>query len=120
MCESCNCGCARVGGGVWWVRFPSAVIFFPCSCAGLVWASEHFIPASFLFSGRHLGPKVVGWARAFLCGRLQCVSINGITSAFNKVTSGIPLGIVMGPLCLLLYINDLPDVVKTSNMCLFA
>ena len=67
-----------------------------------------------------LGPKVVDWTRAFLCGRLQCVSINGSMSSWNKVTSGIPQGTVMGPLCFLLYINDLPDVVKTSSMCLFA
>ena len=67
-----------------------------------------------------LGPKVVEWVKGFLCGRLQSVSINGTMSTWKKVTSGIPQGTVMGPLCFLMYINDLPDEVITSNICMFA
>ena len=45
--------------------------------------------------------------------------INGCISESVPVTSGIPKGSFLGPLLFVIYINDLPDSVK-SNMYLFA
>ena len=47
------------------------------------------------------------------------MTVNGSTSNWAKVISGIPQGSVLGLLLLVLYINDLPDNVK-SEALLFA
>ena len=44
--------------------------------------------------------------------------LNGDTSTELPVSSRIPQGSVLGPILLLLYINDLPDNIK-SNVRLF-
>ena len=63
--------------------------------------------------------KILSWIEAFLSGREQVVRVNGELSNPEPVISGIPQGSVLGPLLFVLYINDLPDVVK-SNILLFA
>ena len=45
--------------------------------------------------------------------------LNGNCSDELQVSSGVPQGSVLGPNLYLLYINDLPDSLK-SQVCLFA
>ena len=67
----------------------------------------------------NLGEEMISWIRHFLSGRKQQVSINGANSNWQEVTSGIPQGSVIGPILFVIYINDLPDLVK-SSVYLFA
>lgn len=59
------------------------------------------------------------WINAFLSDRTQSVVLEGEESEHVSVTSGVPQGSVLGPLLFLVYINDLPDNIK-SQVRLFA
>ncbi len=59
------------------------------------------------------------WIKNFLTGRKQTVVLDGARSNEVDVTSGVPQGSVLGPCLFLIYINDLPDCLK-SNVRLFA
>ena len=63
--------------------------------------------------------QVLKWTSSFLLGRSQTVVLDGDHSTEVPVTSGVPQGSVLGPLCFLIYINKLPASVS-SQIRLFA
>ena len=59
------------------------------------------------------GP-LLNWFESFLTNRSQTVVCDGKHSDPAQVTSGVPQGTVLGSLLFLLYVNDLPDNLKSS------
>ena len=59
------------------------------------------------------------WLEAFLTNRKQKVQVNGTSSDWTDVTSGVPQGSVIAALLFVIFINDLPDNIK-SHIFLFA
>ena len=63
--------------------------------------------------------KVLDVIKDFLTDRTMRVCVEGQWSEVKHVLSGVPQGSVLGPLLFVLYVNDLPDIVK-SKIKLFA
>ena len=57
--------------------------------------------------------------KSFLSNRFQRVVLNGQTSNWKEVLAGVPQGSVLGPLFFLIFINDIPEGIK-SNIKIFA
>ena len=58
--------------------------------------------------------KVYNWVTDFLKERHQRVVIKGKISAWEKATSGVPQGSLLGPVLLLIFINDIPDILNCT------
>ena len=87
--------------------------------------SKAFDKVDFLVTLRKL--KLLGvtgnigkWIYSFLTGRTQTVVVNGMTSSFSEVKSGVPQGSVLGPLLFLVLLGDIDKSVVSAFLSSFA
>jgi len=65
--------------------------------------------------------KFYNLVKSYLYGRYQKVIIsynNGIESTWEKIKQGVPQGSILGPIFLVIYINDLPKLAPTGTKIL--
>ena len=60
------------------------------------------------------------WFKSYLSNRSKYVSINGYESSLAIINCGVSQGSVLGLLLFLLYINELNQAIKFSNVHHFA
>ena len=60
------------------------------------------------------------WFEQYLIYRTQCVRLGNSLSDIKPISKGVPQGSVLGPILLLLYVNDLPQHIKNEQCNMFA
>ena len=66
-----------------------------------------------------MGNSIINWIEQWLTDRRQRVVVDGEVSTWKSVLSGVPQGSVIGPILLLVYINDLEEGI-TGKILKFA
>ena len=59
--------------------------------------------------------KVLDWISAWLTNRTQRVVLNGCTSEWSNVLSGVPQGSVLGPTLFVIFINNIDEAMDTAT-----
>ena len=65
------------------------------------------------------GPAL-DWFSSYLKGRQQYVELDGVSSSFSQLSTGVPQGSILGPLLFLIYMNDIPNASTFFKYVLYA
>ena len=60
------------------------------------------------------------WLKDYLSVRQQCVKINDDVSEATVISRGVPQGSVLGPLLFLIYVNEIPEIMKYCSHHMYA
>ena len=63
--------------------------------------------------------SAVNWFRSYLSDRKQLTDLSGTRSELDSMTCGVPRGSIIGPLLLLMYVNDV-EIAVQCKLLLYA
>ena len=64
--------------------------------------------------------RELSWFKSYLANRRQYCRVNGVDSNMENIEVGVPQGSCLCPLLFLVYINDLPCIIKNSKVSMYA
>lgn len=67
-----------------------------------------------------LSNNTVTWFRSYLTNRSIFTMVDNKRSSAMQVPIGVPQGSILGPLLFILFVNDLPQCLKSCNVMLYA
>ena len=60
------------------------------------------------------------WFAFYLCNRMRHCKVNEVSSGLHDVNCGVPQGSCLGPVLILIYVNDLPNTLQSSQVTMYA
>lgn len=64
--------------------------------------------------------KELNWFKSYLTNRKQITKVNNFKSATVNNGYGVPQGSILGALLFIIYINDMPNIIKNCEIVLYA
>ena len=77
---------------------------------------DHDLLLSFLENHAGLAGSALSLFKTYLCGRSQCVSVNGVMSEYCQLAFGVPQGSVLGPLVFCTYTLPLGAILRHHKL----
>ena len=77
---------------------------------------DHDILRERLSKAHEIEGNVLKWIKSHLSDRTQSVVVNGIKSAMEGVSRGVPQGLVLGPILFLLYTTQIEQIIHSFGL----